>query len=96
MDKAFQIVEETYTLLDETNKLKKQWYTSKDSIASAKQMRITAQGYIDSMEATQKALSDCVIELFNITRPLKVELAKIKGLIKTMGLDKLLDKAESK
>ena len=51
-DKAFQIVEETYTLLDETDKLKKQWYASKESIESAKQMGITAQGYIGSMEAT--------------------------------------------
>jgi hypothetical protein len=96
MDKAFQIVKETNALLDETNRLKKQWYASKDSIESAKQMKITAQGYIDSMEATQKALSNCVIELFNMTRPPEVELAKIKGLVKTMGLDKLLDKAESK
>ena len=61
IDKAFQIVEETNTLLDETDKLKKQWYASKDSIESAKQMRITAQGYIDSMEATQKALSNRVV-----------------------------------
>jgi hypothetical protein len=52
MDKAFEIVEDTNTLLDETNRLKQQWYASKESIASAKQMRITAQGYIDSMEAT--------------------------------------------
>jgi hypothetical protein len=50
--KAFQIVEDTNTLLDETNRLKKQWYASKESIESAKQMKITAQGYIDSMEAT--------------------------------------------
>ena len=28
MDKAFQIVEDTYTVLDETNRLKKQWYAS--------------------------------------------------------------------
>ena len=96
MDKAFQIVEDTNALLDETDRLKEQWYASKDSIESAKQMRITAQGYIDSMEATQKALSNCVIQLFNMTRPPEVELAKIKGLVKTMGLDKLLDKAESK
>ena len=74
----------------------KQWYASKESIESAKQMGITAQGYIDSMEATQKALSNCVIELFNMTRPPEVELGKIQGLVKTMGLDKLLDKAESK
>ena len=47
MDKAFQIVENANALLDETNKLKKQWYASKDSIASAKQIRIIAQGYID-------------------------------------------------
>ena len=52
MDKDFQIVEDTYTRLDETSRLKKQWYASKDSIESVKQMRITAQGYIDSMEAT--------------------------------------------
>ena len=95
MDEPFQIVEDTFTLLDETDKLKEQWYASKDSIESAKQMRITAQGYIDSMEATQKALSNCVIELFNMTRPPEIELGKIKGLVKTMGLDKLLDKAES-
>ncbi len=61
MDKAFQIVEDTNALLDETDRLKKQWYASKDSIESAKQMRITAQGYIDSMEATQKALSNRVV-----------------------------------
>ncbi len=61
MDKAFQIVEDTYALLDETDRLKKQWYASKESIESAKQMRITAQGYIDSMEATQKALSNRVV-----------------------------------
>jgi len=52
MDKAFQIVEDINTLLDETDKLKEKWYESKDSIESAKQMGITAQGYIDSMEAT--------------------------------------------
>ena len=69
VDKAFQIVENANALLDETNKLKKQWYASKDSIASAKQIRITAQGYIASMEATQRALSNCVIQLFNMTRP---------------------------
>ena len=96
MDKAFQIVEDANARLDETDKLKEQWYASKDSIESAKQMRSTAQGYIDSMEATQKALSNCVIQLFNMTRPPEFELAKIKGLVKTMGLDKLLDKAESK
>jgi hypothetical protein len=96
MDEDFQIVEDTNVLLDETNRLKEQWYESKDSIESSKQLRITAQGYIDSMEATQKALSNCVIQLFNMTRPPEVESAKIKGLVKTMGLDKLLDKAESK
>ena len=95
-DEALQVVERTNELLDETDKLKEKWYESKDSIESAKQMGITAQGYIDSMEATQKALSNCVIELFNMTRPPEVELGKIKGLIKTMGLDKLLDKIESK
>ena len=52
MDKAFQIVEDINTLLDETDKLKEKCYESKDSIESAKQMKITAQGYIDSMEAT--------------------------------------------
>ena len=52
MDKAFQIVEDANALLDGTNRLKKQWYASKESIASGKQIRITAQGYIDSMEAT--------------------------------------------
>ena len=96
MDKAFQIVEDANARLDETDKLKEQWYASKDSIESAKQMRSTAQGYIDSMEATQKALSNCVIQLFNMTRPPEVELGKIQGLVKTMGLDKLLDQAESK
>ena len=35
MDKAFQIVEDTYALLDETDRLKKQWYASKESIESA-------------------------------------------------------------
>ncbi len=82
MDKAFQIVEETNTLLDEPDNLKGRWYASKDSIESAKQMRITAQGYIDSMEATQKALSNCVIQLFNMTRPPEVELAKSKVWLK--------------
>ena len=48
------------------------------------------------MEATQKPLSNRVIQLFNMIRPPEVELAKIKGLVKTMGLDKLLEKAESK
>jgi predicted nuclease with TOPRIM domain len=80
-DEALQVVERTNELLDESNRLKDQWYESKDSIESAKQMRITAQGYIDSMGATQNALSNCVIELFNMTRPPEVELAKIKGLV---------------
>ncbi len=96
MGKAFQIVEGANARLDETDKLKEQWHASKDSIESAKQMRITAQGFIDSMETTQKALSNCVIQLFNMARPPEVELAKIKGLVKTMGLHKLLDKVESK
>ena len=52
MDKAFQIIEDVNTLLDETDRLKDHWYVAKDAIESAKQMKITAQGYIDSMEAT--------------------------------------------
>jgi predicted nuclease with TOPRIM domain len=52
MAESFQIVEDAYTLLDETSRLKEKWYESKDSIESAKQMGITAQGYIDSMKAT--------------------------------------------
>ncbi len=59
--KAKSAGQDIQPLLDETNRLKKQWYASKDSIESAKQMRITAQGYIDSMEATQKALSNRVV-----------------------------------
>jgi hypothetical protein len=31
-----------------------------------------------------------------MNRPPEFEFVKIKGLVKTMGLDKLLDKAESK
>ena len=96
MDKAFQIVEDPNALLDETDRLKDHWYASKKSTASAKQMGFTAQGYIDSMEAVQKALSNSVIQLFNMTRAPEVEMGKIKGLVKMMGLDKLLDKAESK
>ncbi len=72
------------------------WRAWFESFRVAALVKMTAQGYIDSLEATQKALSNCVIQLFNMTRPPEVELAKIKGLIKTMGLDKLLDKAESK
>ena len=90
------LVDKTNTLLDEVGRLRDEWERSREMIESAKQMRITAQGYIDSMEATQKALSNCVIQLFNMTRPPEVKLGKIKGLVKTMGLDKLLDKAESK
>jgi hypothetical protein len=52
MDKAFQIVEDANAPLDETDKLKEQWYASKDAIESTKRMRITAQGYIGSMKAT--------------------------------------------
>jgi len=84
-DKAFQAVERTNELLDETDKLKDQWYASKDSIESAKQMRITAQGYIDSPKATQQALSNCVVELFNMTRPPEYTAAKLKSLLKTMA-----------
>ncbi|MDP6399015.1 MAG: hypothetical protein QF598_08075 [Arenicellales bacterium] len=50
---AYELVEKTEVLIDETQRLKDQWYASKDSIESAKQMKITAQGYIDSLEATQ-------------------------------------------
>jgi hypothetical protein len=52
MAESFQIVEDANALLDETNRLKKQWYASKDSIEATKQMDIIAQGYIDSMKAT--------------------------------------------
>ena len=82
MAESFQIVEDANTRLDETVKPKEKWYESKDSIESAKQLGITAQGYIDSMEATQKALSNCVIELFNMTRPPEAELGKIKDWLR--------------
>jgi hypothetical protein len=42
-DKAFQIVEDANTLLDETDKLKEQWYEPKETIESANLMGITAQ-----------------------------------------------------
>ena len=42
-DKAFQIVEDANALLDETDKLKEQWYEPKETIESANLMGITAQ-----------------------------------------------------
>ena len=52
MAEPFQIVEDANALLDETNRLKKRWCASKDSIEATKQMDIIAKGYIDSIKAT--------------------------------------------
>ena len=54
------LVIKTNVILEEVERMRKQWERSNPSIESVAQMRIAAIGYISSLEEANKALSECV------------------------------------
>ena len=54
------LVIKTNAILEEVERMRKEWVRSSAVIESAKQMRIAAKGYISSLEEANKALSECV------------------------------------
>ena len=55
-----ELVIKTNVILEEVERMRKQWERSNPSIESVNQMRIAAKGYISSLEEANKALSECV------------------------------------
>ena len=55
-----ELVIKTNVILEEVERMRKQWERSNPSIESVAQMRIAAKGYICSLEEANKALSECV------------------------------------
>jgi hypothetical protein len=54
------LVIKTYAILEEVERMRKEWERSSAVIESGKQMRIAANGYISSLEEANIALSECV------------------------------------
>ncbi len=54
------LVIKTNVILEEVERMRKEWERSNPSIESVAQMRIAAKGYISSLEEANKALSECV------------------------------------
>jgi len=54
------LVIKTNVILEEVERMRKEWERSNPSIESAKQMRIAADGYISTLEEANKALAECV------------------------------------
>ena len=54
------LIEKTNTILDGVSRLKQEWERSKDTIESVNQMRIVADGYIQSLQEANQSLGQCV------------------------------------
>jgi hypothetical protein len=55
-----ELIEKTNTILDGVSRLKQEWERSKDTIESVNQMRIVADGYIQSLQEANQSLGQCV------------------------------------
>ena len=55
-----ELIEKTNTILDGVSRLKQEWERSKETIESVNQMRIVADGYIQSLQEANQSLGQCV------------------------------------
>ena len=55
-----ELIEKTNTILDGVSRLKQEWERSKETIESVNQMRIVADGYIQSLQEANQNLGQCV------------------------------------
>ena len=73
------LVIKTNVILEEVERMRKEWERSNPSIESVNQMRIAAKGYISSLEEANKALSECVdgvLEQINDMTKINDEVAR--------------------
>ena len=73
------LVIKTNVILEEVERMRKEWERSNPSIESVNQMRIAAKGYISSLEEANKALSECVdgvLEQINDVTKINDEVAR--------------------
>ena len=73
------LVIKTNVILEEVERMRKEWERSSAVIESAKQMRIAANGYISSLEEANRALSECVdgfVEQMNDMTKINEEIAR--------------------
>ena len=73
------LVIKTNVILEEVERMRKEWARSSAVIESAKQMRIAANGYISSLEEANRALSECVdgfVEQMNDMTKINDEIAR--------------------
>ena len=73
------LVIKTNVILEEVERMRKEWARSSAVIESAKQMRIAAKSYISSLEEANKALSECVdgfLEQINYMTKINDEVAR--------------------
>ena len=73
------LVIKTNVILEEVDRMRKEWERSNPSIESVAQMRMAAKGYISSLEEANKALSECVdgfVEQMNDMTKLNDEIAR--------------------
>ena len=55
-----ELIEKSNTILDGVSRLKQEWERSKETIESVNQMRIVADGYIQSLQEANQSLGQCV------------------------------------
>jgi len=59
------LVDKTNALLDEVERVGDSWHSGKDSMESARQLRILASGYIQSLEGAVASLGECVNQVLD-------------------------------
>ncbi|MHC8864659.1 hypothetical protein ACYVVI_05655 [Arenicellales bacterium IMCC57338] len=55
-----ELIEKTNTILDGVSRLTHEWERSKETIESVNQMRIVADGYVQSLQEANQSLGQCV------------------------------------
>ena len=90
MSKYEELVDKTSHLLEEVERLRQEWDRSKELIESARQMRVAADGYINSLEEVNHSLGDCVnalLEEVDRLRKINEEFVRTAEVIAQISKD---------
>jgi hypothetical protein len=85
-----ELIEKTNTILDGVSRLKQEWERSKDTIESVNQIRIVADGYIQSLQEANQSLGQCVDGLIDEVDRIQVvneEILRTAGAMAKIGKD---------
>ena len=78
------LVGKTNALLDEVERVGDSWHSGKDSMESARQLRILASGYIQSLEGAVASMGECMNQVLDENARLHHANGEIAGADRTM------------